>query len=294
MRTKEGSSDYRYFAEPDLVPMVMTPEWVATISDRLPELPADRRARYRSQGISEATAGILSSQDPTLRAIFHEAVLSGASPKSAQLGHGRGDRHGCGRRKSIRRDADLDGPGLAELIEHRGGRSGLQLRGKGGAGGGPGRRGPPPPGGRGSRSAPGHRYRRPRGRRWPRCSSANPRAIDEFRSGEEKVLGFLVGQVMKATQGKADPRSVERDPQGAECPAELGDRRLPSADDAAAHQDHRHPRACRRLGSRHPGPGRSRHRCRPAQLLPWRPRLPRRDAGMGPMPRPRRPGAPSR
>jgi aspartyl-tRNA(Asn)/glutamyl-tRNA(Gln) amidotransferase subunit B len=40
--------------------------------------------------------------------------------------------------------------------------------------------------------------------------AGNPKAADEFRSGEEKVLGFLVGQVMKATQGKADPRVVNR------------------------------------------------------------------------------------
>ena len=39
---------------------------------------------------------------------------------------------------------------------------------------------------------------------------ANPGAIDEFRGGEEKVVGFLVGQVMKATDGKADPRMVNQ------------------------------------------------------------------------------------
>jgi len=40
--------------------------------------------------------------------------------------------------------------------------------------------------------------------------AANPRAVDEFRAGEEKVVGFLVGQVMKNTDGKADPRLVNQ------------------------------------------------------------------------------------
>jgi aspartyl-tRNA(Asn)/glutamyl-tRNA(Gln) amidotransferase subunit B len=40
--------------------------------------------------------------------------------------------------------------------------------------------------------------------------SANPRAVESFRAGEEKVLGFLVGQVMRATQGKADPAAVSQ------------------------------------------------------------------------------------
>ncbi len=207
MRVKEGSSDYRYFTEPDLVPMVMTPEWVATIKDRLPELPADRRARYLSQGISEGTAGILSSQDPTLRAIFHEAVLSGASPKSA-ANWITGEVVGWLRKAEVDpRDADLDGPGLAELIDmvevgvvsSSAAKEVLDgvLSGEG-------------------------RPRQVAERRdllqvsdtaaleeaVAEVLSAHPRAIDEFRSGEEKVLGFLVGQVMKATQGKADPRRV--------------------------------------------------------------------------------------
>ena len=83
MRVKEGSSDYRYFTEPDLVPLVMSPEWVAGIAARLPELPAARRARYADQGLSPATAWVLSSLDPSLRAIYDDAVLSGALPQAA-------------------------------------------------------------------------------------------------------------------------------------------------------------------------------------------------------------------
>ncbi|MGC2240558.1 MAG: Asp-tRNA(Asn)/Glu-tRNA(Gln) amidotransferase subunit GatB, partial [Acidimicrobiia bacterium] len=51
MRVKEGSSDYRYFTEPDLVPMVMGESWVKRVAEGLPELPAERRRRYRDQGL---------------------------------------------------------------------------------------------------------------------------------------------------------------------------------------------------------------------------------------------------
>ena len=81
MRTKEGSSDYRYFVEPDLVPMVLDGEWVQRVKDALPELPATRRERYREQGLSEATAGVLSASPALLRDLYAGAVDAGADPK---------------------------------------------------------------------------------------------------------------------------------------------------------------------------------------------------------------------
>jgi aspartyl-tRNA(Asn)/glutamyl-tRNA(Gln) amidotransferase subunit B len=83
MRTKEGSSDYRYFTEPDLVPMAMSAEWVDRVRAGLPELPAQRRERYRSQGLDHETAGVLSGVDATLRSIYDDAVLSGAPARAA-------------------------------------------------------------------------------------------------------------------------------------------------------------------------------------------------------------------
>jgi aspartyl-tRNA(Asn)/glutamyl-tRNA(Gln) amidotransferase subunit B len=209
MRVKEGSSDYRYFTEPDLVPLVMSPEWVSGIAERLPEMPADRRARYTGQGLAPATAGILSGLEPTLRAIYDEAVLSGASPQAAGnwitgevvawLRRNEAEATGVG----------LDGQSLADLVQmvEEGSVSSSAakeildgvLSGEG----------------------------RPRSvaeqRDLLQVSDAtalaevvasvladNPDAREEFRRGEEKVVGFLVGQVMKATQGKADPRLVNQ------------------------------------------------------------------------------------
>lgn len=209
MRVKEGSSDYRYFTEPDLVPLVMSPEWVAGLGARLPEMPAERRARYLSQGLAPSTAGVLSGLDPGLRAVYDDAVLSGASPQAA-ANWLTGEVVAWLRRS----EADgpligLDGPNLAELIEmvDDGAVSSSAakelLAGIMSGEGGP---------------------REIAERRdllqvsdvgqldgvIDSVLAENPDAVGEFRSGEEKVVGFLVGQIMKATGGKADPRLVNQ------------------------------------------------------------------------------------
>ncbi|MFV1962357.1 MAG: Asp-tRNA(Asn)/Glu-tRNA(Gln) amidotransferase subunit GatB, partial [Acidimicrobiia bacterium] len=60
MRTKEGSSDYRYFTEPDLAPMAMSASWVDEVKVGLPELPAERKTRYSNEGLDSDLAGVLS------------------------------------------------------------------------------------------------------------------------------------------------------------------------------------------------------------------------------------------
>jgi aspartyl-tRNA(Asn)/glutamyl-tRNA(Gln) amidotransferase subunit B len=209
MRVKEGSSDYRYFTEPDLVPLVMSPEWVSGIAERLPEMPADRRARYAGQGVAAATAGILSGLEPALRIIYDEAVLSGAPPQAA-ANWLTGEVVAWLRRHDIHaRSVTLDGQSMADLIQMVDEGSVSSSAAKeilDGVMSGEGR---------------------PRDvaeqRDLLQVSDAgaldtvvesvladNPGAIEEFKGGEEKVVGFLVGQVMKATQGKADPRLVNR------------------------------------------------------------------------------------
>ncbi len=209
MRVKEGSSDYRYFTEPDLVPLVMSPEWVAQARDRLPELPAHRRARYLSQGLEPGAAGILSNLDGTLRAIYDDAVLSGA-PARAAANWLSGEVVGWIRRNEVEpEELALDGPGLAELIEMVDEGSISSSAAKDVLEG--------VLSGEGSPRAIAER------RDLLQVSdtaaleaaveevlAANPKAAGELRAGEEKVLGFLVGQVMKATEGKADPRAVNQ------------------------------------------------------------------------------------
>ena len=210
MRVKEGSSDYRYFTEPDLVPMSMSPEWVARVRERLPELPARRRSRYVGQGLEVGAAGALSNLDANLRAVYEQAVLSGA-PARAAARWLTGEVVGWLRKSEAGAEPPpgLNGQDLAALISMVDDGSLSSSAAKEVLDG--------VLSGEGSPREVAER------RDLVQVSdtgalevavdevlAGNPKAADELRSGEEKVLGFLVGQVMKATQGKADPRIVNR------------------------------------------------------------------------------------
>ena len=83
MRTKEGASDYRYFPEPDLVPFVIAPEAVEAARRRLPELPAQRRARLASAyGLTAYDASVL-TQHRSLADLLERTVAAGQPPKPA-------------------------------------------------------------------------------------------------------------------------------------------------------------------------------------------------------------------
>ncbi|HSM46043.1 MAG TPA: Asp-tRNA(Asn)/Glu-tRNA(Gln) amidotransferase subunit GatB [Acidimicrobiia bacterium] len=207
MRTKEGSSDYRYFTEPDLVPMRMEAAWVDEVRSGLPELPAARRARYIEMGLDVDQAGVLSDSGAVLRDIFDAAVAAGA-PAGAAANWMTGEVTAWIRRtESNPMAVPLAGSQLAELIamvdegtvSSSAAKEVLEgvLTGEGD----------------------------PRAVATQRdlvqisdsselvsvveeVIAANPDAIDSYRAGEEKVVGFLVGQVMRATQGKADPKVV--------------------------------------------------------------------------------------
>jgi aspartyl-tRNA(Asn)/glutamyl-tRNA(Gln) amidotransferase subunit B len=80
MRSKEEAHDYRYFPDPDLLPLVLDPAWVKAIEASLPELPDDKRRRLMSQyGLSAYDAGVLVSD--AARADFFEAAVEGRDPK---------------------------------------------------------------------------------------------------------------------------------------------------------------------------------------------------------------------
>ena len=209
MRTKEGSSDYRYFVEPDLVPMVIDEEWVARVRASLPELPALRRDRYREQGLSDATAGVLSATTPLLRELHASAVQAGADPR-ASANWVTGEVTAWLRRQEQDTEVlPVDGPALAELIGlvedgHLSSSAAKEVL-------------------EGVLSGEGSPAAVAEARNLIQISDtgaleseiagvieANPQAVEAFRNGEEKVVGFLVGQVMKATQGRADPRLVDQ------------------------------------------------------------------------------------
>ena len=205
MRTKEGSSDYRYFSEPDLVPMVMDDEWVAEIRATLPELPAQRRVRYIEAGLGHDAAGVLSDAPAPLRAVFENAVELDADPRQA-ANWLTGEVTAWLRREDVPAEAlTLTGPQLAELvtlvsdgaISSSAAKEVLEgvLVGEGD----PGQVAEARDLIQISDSGELERV-------IAEVVAENPEAVASYAAGEQKVVGFLVGQVMRATQGKADPK----------------------------------------------------------------------------------------
>ena len=207
MRTKEGSSDYRYFTEPDLVPMHMDDEWVGAVRATLPELPAARRSRYVEMGLDPDQAGVMSDAHAGVRAIFADAVAAGSPPRAA-ANWLTGEVTGWLRRtETDPEDLSLSGAHLAELVAMVDDGTVSASAAKEVLEGVLGGEGPP---------------RRVADDRdliqisdTAELESAvetalqeHPEAVANFQAGEKKAIGFLVGQVMRATQGKADPKLV--------------------------------------------------------------------------------------
>ena len=189
MRTKEGSSDYRYFTEPDLAPMVFDASWLEEARSLLPELPAVRRDRYRRLGVGSAATRVLASSDPELRSLFEESVESGADPVAA-ANWVTGEVTASLRRRDTSLE-NLQPPGRAHRRPHRDDqrRPGVRQRRPGSAGGSDGRGGEPGRGGVKEESRATLGSRRPGG--GGRRGDGRPsRGGGALRSGERKVRGF--------------------------------------------------------------------------------------------------------
>ena len=209
MRSKEGSSDYRYFAEPDLVPVDIDEELLKQVHSAMPELPADRRRRYAGIGLDPHVVAVLSGAEASLRQLFTDSVELGADPTAA-ANWITGELTGALRRgSSTQAGTPITAGHLTELVgmitsgqlSSSAGKDVLHavLAGQG---------------------APSEvaavldliqvSDQRVIATAVDEVLAANPDAIERFRSGEEKVLGFLVGMVMRATKGKADPKLVNQ------------------------------------------------------------------------------------
>jgi len=205
-RAKESAHDYRYFPEPDLVPVVVDEAWEQEIRASLPELPAARRARLLDTfGLSDYDAGVLTAS--RAMADYYEAVAVIAAPKKAanwimgdlqalitedkgDIGAIRVSPENLGAMINLIENGTISGKIAKEvLVElYRTGKSpdvviqekGLvQISDQGAL-----------------EAAVAE------------VIAANPAQVAEFRAGKEKVLGFFVGQIMKATGGKANPGMV--------------------------------------------------------------------------------------
>jgi aspartyl-tRNA(Asn)/glutamyl-tRNA(Gln) amidotransferase subunit B len=207
MRTKEEADDYRYFPEPDLQPLVVARQWIEDIRRTLPELPEARRARFVAQyNLPEYDAGVL-TQSMAL-ADYYERVAAGAgNPKAASNWvMGEVTRKLNETRGSI--DAvPLNPDALAELIVmiDKGAVSGPIAKDVFEKMFGSGRRP--------SEIVATEGLGRIDDQAAIDAVAAEVLAgqaatVAEYRAGKTKTFGFLVGQVMKAMAGKADPARV--------------------------------------------------------------------------------------
>jgi aspartyl-tRNA(Asn)/glutamyl-tRNA(Gln) amidotransferase subunit B len=209
MRGKEGAHDYRYFPEPDLLAFTMDDARLDRIRARLPELPGTKRLRYvQTLGLTDYDAGVLTADRPVAE-YFEAVIAAGVPPKTASnwittelLGALHARKTGIG-------DSRIAPAGLAALLRliESGTISGkiaktvfaAMLE---------------------SGKDPGQIVKE-RGLiqitdedalagTVREVLAANPQSVADFKSGKQQAVGFLVGQVMKATGGKANPQSVNK------------------------------------------------------------------------------------
>ncbi|HEX9756030.1 MAG TPA: Asp-tRNA(Asn)/Glu-tRNA(Gln) amidotransferase subunit GatB [Gemmatimonadales bacterium] len=204
MRSKEESHDYRYFPDPDLPPLVLEEGWIEEVRTGLPELPEAKRARLVAQyGLPAYDAHVVTG-DPAVAAYVEAVIAAGAEPKAAAnwvMTEVLGGWNETGALPVTPIDlADLIGlvkEGTLSL------QSAKKVYGElSGAGGRP--------------RAVAERLGVIQVRdvdaleRWvDEVLAASPTEVARYRSGETKLLGYLVGQVMKRSQGKADPKGVQ-------------------------------------------------------------------------------------
>lgn len=207
MRTKEEANDYRYFPEPDLVPFTVSDEYIENIRKSLPELPDARKERYMKEfGLSSEDA-VFMTNDKDTADYFEAAVAAGADPKAA-VNWLMGEFASQLSTEGIEiAKAPVSAENLAGL---------LKLISKG--------------------TISGKIAKKVFATMWKEGGKAedivkaqglvqvsdtaelsklvdevvgkNPKAVEDFKAGKKKAVGALVGQIMKATKGKANPRVI--------------------------------------------------------------------------------------
>jgi aspartyl-tRNA(Asn)/glutamyl-tRNA(Gln) amidotransferase subunit B len=207
MRSKEEAHDYRYFPDPDLLPLVIDADWIEKVRQGLPELPAEKKNRFvDTYGLPSYDADILTS-DRDLATYFEDCLQEFNRPKMASnwiMGPLLGLLNAGGKSIDCTPISAADLAQLLKLVDDetisgkiaktvfdemaRSGRSAQQIVAE-------------------------------KGLIQISDSSAiedivssvldaSPAEVQAFRNGKTKLLGFFVGQVMKATRGKANPKMV--------------------------------------------------------------------------------------
>jgi aspartyl-tRNA(Asn)/glutamyl-tRNA(Gln) amidotransferase subunit B len=205
MRSKEEANDYRYFPDPDLLPLAIDDALIEQVRSSLPELPDEKAARFtRDFGLSAYDAGVLTASRE-LAAYFETVVEKlGGQPKLA-ANWVMGELAGALNRDNLEVDASrVPAAALAGLLTRIGDGtiSGKLAKEVFEAMWSEGRSADEVIDARGLRQITDTGAIE---RTIDAVMAANPAQLAEYRAGKEKLFGFFVGQVMKATQGKANP-----------------------------------------------------------------------------------------
>ena len=207
MRTKEEAHDYRYFPEPDLVPLEVSQEWISEIRQSLPELPDDKMRRFIEEyGLPTYDAGIL-TEERSLAEWFEEAAKQGGNPKKVSNWIMTELLRIMNEQKKEITEVPITPLQLVRL---------LKLIDDGTISISIGKKvfsemfqtGKDP-----------EEIVKQRGlvqitdtsqieRMVEEVLSSHPNEVQRYRDGEKKLLGFFIGQVMKASKGKANPKLV--------------------------------------------------------------------------------------
>ena len=209
MRVKEGSDDYRYFPEPDIVPMIISDEWMEEVRKTIPELPDARQRRYQEElGLPAYDAHVL-TLTKEMSDMFEQTVALGADPKLASNYLMVDVNAYLNKVQQELKDTALTAEGLAgmiklitdgtisskiakkvfaELIEH-GGDAEKIVKEKGLV----------------QVSDSGQLLA------WVNeALDNNPKSIEDYKNGRDRAIGFLVGQIMKASKGQANPQMINK------------------------------------------------------------------------------------
>ena len=208
MRGKEDAHDYRYFPEPDLMPLEISQEWIDRIKATMPELPEQKRQRYMDLGLSEYDASVIVAQYE-LAMFFDEVLKAGGNPKIAvNFLMGEIAAYLKEQKLSIN-ETKLTPESLVELIGliekatisnnigkqiivemmETGEKASAIVEKKGLS----------------QISDTGAIKEIAQ-----KIIEANPSQVEAYRGGKDKLFGFFVGQVMKETKGRANPQSVNQ------------------------------------------------------------------------------------
>jgi len=205
-REKEDADDYRYFPDPDLVPLKVSAERLAAVRRDLPELPHERRQRYQQLGLPASVVSIL-SEDRALAELYDACVARGANPQTLANWMTRELLEIIGTLPGGVSDLPFDAVrlvALLDLVEERrvtpaAGRTILQEMA---------RTGMDPLEIMRERGLESLSDRGELESLVQSIIEAHPAQIEQYRAGEAKVFNFLLGQVMRRTQGKADPAAT--------------------------------------------------------------------------------------